>query len=55
MKTVDKHYGHLAHDSEEHLRGLLAAQGECGEEEQSGGGWTRVSLRVNAREVAEPD
>ena len=26
VKTIDKHYGHLAHDSEEHLRGLLEAR-----------------------------
>jgi hypothetical protein len=26
VKTIDKHYGHLAHDSEERLRGLLAAR-----------------------------
>jgi hypothetical protein len=26
VKTIDKHHGHLAHDSEEHLRGLLAAR-----------------------------
>jgi integrase len=26
VKTIDKHYGHLAHDSEEHLRGLLTAR-----------------------------
>jgi integrase len=26
VKTIDKHYGHLAHDSEDHLRGLLAAR-----------------------------
>lgn len=24
VKTIDKHYGHLAHDAEDHLRGLLA-------------------------------
>jgi integrase len=26
VKTIDRHYGHLAHDSEDHLRGLLAAR-----------------------------
>ncbi len=26
VKTIDKHYGHLAHDSEDHLRGLLATR-----------------------------
>jgi integrase len=27
VKTIDKTYGHLAHDSEDHLRGLLEARG----------------------------
>ncbi|MGN6168185.1 MAG: hypothetical protein ACTHQQ_08430 [Solirubrobacteraceae bacterium] len=26
VKTIDKHYGHLAHDSEDHLRGPLTAR-----------------------------
>jgi hypothetical protein len=27
VKTIDKHYGHLAHDSEDAIRALLDARG----------------------------
>jgi integrase len=32
VKTIDRHYGHLAHDSEAHLRGLLSARDRDREE-----------------------
>jgi integrase len=36
VATIDKTYGHLAHDSEEHLRGLLDARGSDRQEEEQG-------------------